>query len=298
MSSEDAPVGARSERIAVAEGVSLRVLRWQPDGPATSPPFVLVHGLASNARLWDGVARRLAAAGHAAVAVDQRGHGLSDKPAAGYDLATVAADLSGLVTRLGLDRPVLVGQSWGASVVVEAAARYPESSRGVVLVDGHLTDLHDAFASWEECWARLTPPPSTGLPREKIERWFAKEHPDWPAEGIEGSLGNFEVRADGTVAPWLSLAHHEAIVRSMWDQRVPEIWPRVHVPVLILPVDGNDQIRTESKRAGAAAAVEALGRVGTAVRVQWFEGDHDIHAQRPAELTEVLLQAVRDGFFS
>ena len=297
MASEKAPVGARSERIAVADGVSLRVLRWEPDGPAASA-FVLVHGLASNARLWDGVARRLAAAGHPAVAVDQRGHGLSDKPANGYDLATVAGDLHALVAALRLDRPVLVGQSWGASVVLETAARYPESARGVALVDGHLTDLHDAFPSWEECWARLTPPPSTGLPREKIERWFAKEHPDWPAEGLEGSLGNFEVRPDGTVAPWLSLDHHREIVRSLWDERVPEIWPEVRVPVLILPVDGHDQIRTEAKRSGAAAALAALGRSGTPVRVEWFEGDHDIHAQRPVELVQALLQAVRDGFFS
>jgi len=46
-------------------------------------PFVLVHGLASNARLWDGVARRLAGAGHSSAAVDLRGHGRSDKPDTG-----------------------------------------------------------------------------------------------------------------------------------------------------------------------------------------------------------------------
>jgi hypothetical protein len=33
-------------------------------------------------------------------------------------------------------------------------------------------------------------------------------------------------------------------------------------------------------------------------RVVWFAGDHDIHAQHPAELTEAILAAERDGFFS
>ena len=69
----------------VTGGVHLHAHRW--DG--TGRPFVLVHGLASNARLWDGVAARLADAGHRVVAVDLRGHGRSDKPDDGYDIATV-----------------------------------------------------------------------------------------------------------------------------------------------------------------------------------------------------------------
>jgi pimeloyl-ACP methyl ester carboxylesterase len=289
------------ERIPVATGVGLRVLRWEPDPPSGSSrgvPFVLVHGLASNALVWRGVAGRLAAAGHPVAAVDLRGHGRSDKPDGGYDFETVAEDLRAVVATLGLDRPVLVGQSWGAGVVVETAVRNPEIARGVALVDGSLTELRDAFASWEECWARLTPPPSTGLPREKVEAWFAVQHPDWPAEAIQDSLGNFEIREDGTVAPWLSLDHHREIVRAMWDQRVSESWAAVRVPVLILPVDGHDQIRTEAKRAGAETAEKALTAAGVAVRVRWFEGDHDIHAQHPAELAEALLEAERDGLFA
>jgi pimeloyl-ACP methyl ester carboxylesterase len=289
--------GAMIEQtIPIAAGVSLRVFSWEAE-PTGKAPFLLVHGLASNALIWQGVAQRLAAAGHPVAAVDLRGHGRSDKPDGGYDFATVASDLRDLVAALALERPILVGQSWGASVVLETAVRYPEAARGLVLVDGHLTDLQGAFSSWEECWARLTPPPSTGLPREKIERWFMAQHPDWSSEAIQASLGNFDVREDGTVAPWLSLDHHRQIVRAMWEQRVDESWSKVHVPVLIVPVDGHDQIRTDAKRAGAEAAVAALSRTGVPARVRWFEGDHDIHAQRPAELAGTLLEAAREGFF-
>jgi pimeloyl-ACP methyl ester carboxylesterase len=70
--------------VPVADGVTLRVRHWP--GPA-SPAFLLVHGLSSNARLWDQVAGRLAAAGHPAYAVDLRSHGESDAPPAEYDTA-------------------------------------------------------------------------------------------------------------------------------------------------------------------------------------------------------------------
>ena len=59
-------------------------------------PFLLVHGLSSNARLWDGPAAHLAAAGHQVVAVDQRGHGRSEQVADGYTTAQCAADLAAL----------------------------------------------------------------------------------------------------------------------------------------------------------------------------------------------------------
>ena len=72
----------QTTRVPVADGVDLAVDTFVPDRePADgSPSFVLVHGLASNARMWDGVAARLVERGHAAATVDLRGHGRSAKP--------------------------------------------------------------------------------------------------------------------------------------------------------------------------------------------------------------------------
>src|SRR5262245_12931377 len=71
-------VEAREQRIGV-NGLTLRVREWPTDGP----PIVLAHGLASNSRIWDDVAARLARRYHV-VALDQRGHGLSDRPTDGF----------------------------------------------------------------------------------------------------------------------------------------------------------------------------------------------------------------------
>ncbi len=122
------------KRVEVAPGVALYVERR--DGDRSGAPFVLVHGLASNLRLWDGVAEELHARGHTVVALDQRGHGRSDAPDGGYDLDTAVADLGALARALGLDRPILCGQSWGGNVVLELAWRRPETVRGIACVDG------------------------------------------------------------------------------------------------------------------------------------------------------------------
>jgi pimeloyl-ACP methyl ester carboxylesterase len=300
---------AMNERVGVADGVELRILRREPiseDSPKaavgseTKAPFLLVHGLASNARLWDGVARRLAEAGHPSVAVDLRGHGHSDKPDAGYDFATISADLRALIGGLGpgFERPILVGQSWGANVILDLAVRNPDLVRGIVLVDGGLTDLREAFPTWDICWERLAPPPLVGMPRSSVEAYFHSAHADWPEEGFEGSIGNFEIRPDDTIAPWLTRDRHKAILESMWGQRTGELWRALRVPALIIPVDGGEGDWTKAKRAGVADASAATEANGLPARVVWFTGDHDIHAQHPAELTEAILGSERDGLFS
>src|SRR2546425_1224597 len=130
-------------RVVVAPGVALHV--EQRRGDRAAAPFVLVHGLASNARLWDGVAEHLHASGHTVIAIDQRGHGRSDAPETGYDLDTAVADLLALIGALELERPVLAGQSWGGTVVLELAWRRPDAVRGVACVDA-LGDTEDPGA--------------------------------------------------------------------------------------------------------------------------------------------------------
>ena len=59
-----------ADRAVPGDGVRLHARDWSGSGQAV----VLLHGLASNARIWDGVASRLAGAGLRVVALDQRGH--------------------------------------------------------------------------------------------------------------------------------------------------------------------------------------------------------------------------------
>lgn len=275
-------------RIAVDDGVDLRVLDHRNE-TGRGAALLLVHGLASNALLWSGTAHALAARGHRVIAVDQRGHGHSAKPDHGYDFATVSRDLLRLIGRLGLDRPIVIGQSWGGNVVLDLAARQPDAVTAVVAVDGGFIDLGSRFADWDDCRAALTPPSLTGTPVRVMEERIRAFHPHWPEDGIRGALANFEVRSDGTIAPWLSLDRHLAILRALYEQRPAELFPRVEVPVLLVPADTGDVLWTHDKRVAVDAALAALPH-GEA---HWFSpADHDIHAQYPDELADVVARFV------
>jgi pimeloyl-ACP methyl ester carboxylesterase len=260
-------------------------------------PFVLVHGLASNARTWDGVAARLASRGHPVVTVDLRGHGRSSKPDEPYDVPVVADDLAQLIDGLGLYRPIVAGQSWGGNVALELAARHPDSVRGIVCVDGGWLELSAAFESWEACREVLAPPRLAGRQRADIERHVRGAHPDWPETGIAGTLANFEVRADGTIAPWLTFERHIAVLRGLWEHHPTERYAAVPVPVLLVPAEAGgaaDGERSGRKGDDVARALEAL----PIARAHWMRGDHDIHAQRPDELADVMTEQLARGVFA
>jgi pimeloyl-ACP methyl ester carboxylesterase len=278
----------------LASGVELHALHWDPVTEPTGRAWVLTHGLASNARLWDGVARRLAALGHRVVTVDQRGHGRSSKPEGGYDVPTCADDLALLVADLGLDRPAVAGQSWGGNVVLELGHRHPDAVDQVACVDGGFIDLRARFPRWEDCAVTLAPPRLAGTPLATIEGWLAASMADWPEEGRRAVLANFEVRDDGTIAPWLTFERHLEVLRGLWEHTPSTRYPTMRVPVLLLPADTGDVAWTHSKEDAVEAALAALPRG----RATWFRpAHHDVHAQQPAAVAAVLHDAVTDPTF-
>ncbi len=237
--------------------------------------------------------RRLTAFGHPAFTVDLRGHGRSSKPDGPYDVPTVADDLATLIARLGIDRPVVAGQSWGGNVAIELAARHPDVIRGIVCVDGGWIELRDQFDGWEACRIALAPPRLAGRRFTDVEGYIRDAHPDWPETGIAGTLANFEVRPDGTIAPWLTFDRHLTVLRGLWEHHPTERYADVSAPVLLAPADGGDPGRIERAREATDRALATLPNA----RRRWFIGDHDIHAQHPDELAGVMHALTTEGFY-
>jgi pimeloyl-ACP methyl ester carboxylesterase len=258
-------------------------------------PFVLVHGLASNLRLWDGVAENLHARGHTVVAVDQRGHGRSDAPESTYGMDMAITDLQTMLAALELSRPVLAGQSWGGNVVLEFGWRHPRAVRGIVCVDGGVIELAEWFSTWEACLAALTPPRLDHLTPTEIEARMREMHPELPDRAIAAALECFRVRADGRIEPRLARHHHLQILRSLWEHRPSTRYPTLEAPTLLVLADTGDAARTAAKR-----QAETLARTtAPKLRSHWFSPAlHDVHSQFPDRVADLLATAARDGFFA
>lgn len=119
-----------AEGVCRANGIEIHYARTG----AGKPPVVLLHGLMGSGACWVELARALEG-DFDVVMPDGRGHGRSSAPGSGYDYATLAGDVEGLVTGLGLERPVLLGHSMGGLVAAVTASRGVVALGGLVLVD-------------------------------------------------------------------------------------------------------------------------------------------------------------------
>lgn len=264
-------------------GLRLSVRDWRGGSPA----ILALHGLASNARWWDLVAKHLTPE-HRLVSVDQRGHGRSDKPESGYDFETVAQDLRCVVEKLGLGKVVVAGHSWGASVALQFGVSHPDLTCGVICVDGGSSNLADFFGpSWEQAEEAMRPPQFSGLTSETVGMWV--EHSRL-AEGSDPEttkeilLGNFVETDAGDLTPALSLDRHMEIARNLYHLDPYALMQQIAVPVLLIPAsDGDDSVN--HRRPGIERASQVLGDRGSVV---WIEGIHDLPVQKPSEVAKAI----------
>lgn len=102
------------------------------------PLVVLLHGFPEFSWSWRHQLPALAAAGFRAVAVDLRGFGRSDRPRGlgSYSVHRMAADVSGLIRALGVDRAAaVVGHDWGGTVAYRFAATDPDHVERLVVMN-------------------------------------------------------------------------------------------------------------------------------------------------------------------
>jgi pimeloyl-ACP methyl ester carboxylesterase len=100
----------------------------------SGPPVVLLHGFPQFWWAWRHQMTALADAGHHVVAMDLRGYGGSDKTPRGYDPFTLAADVAGVVSALGLPQAALVGHGWGGYVAWATAVLHRQQVSSMVAV--------------------------------------------------------------------------------------------------------------------------------------------------------------------
>jgi pimeloyl-ACP methyl ester carboxylesterase len=191
--------------------VTLHVVDWE----GGDPPLLAIHGSTMSGYALTALCEQLAPRVRV-VAPDLRGHGFSDKPPSDYGVEQHARDLLGLVGRLRLDRPVVVGFSMGGAIATAMAADAPVG--GLVLLDGVVGDR--AFA--ENAAALTVPPFRQGLSdrfggfTEYAERSRGRRNAlSSEAERVLERMGHYELvpTGDGTL-------RRRAIRRALEETRL------------------------------------------------------------------------------
>ena len=277
----------------------MHVRNWGGDGP----PVVLLHGLASTCRIWDLTAP-IMARDFSVIAVDQRGHGDSGKPENGYDFASVGADVAALLEGRGIERPVLVGHSWGADVALELATARPELLQGIVFVDGGTIDASARYDRLEDALVQMAPPEFRGVtPAQFLERvrsggqWatLIEQHGP-PAEEI--ILGNFETLDDGTIRAKLSRDNHLRIIEALWDHHPRELYPNAACPVLMMPSRQRHNPDAYERTLARSESIAAAERLLPNSKTVWLDDSiHDVPVQRPELVAETIREHIQSGFF-
>lgn len=121
-------------RIAPINGVELA---WYEIGERTGVPVIFCHGFPELAFSWRHQLAALGDAGRWAIAIDQRGYGLSSRPSdiTAYDLEHLTDDLVGLLDHLGVEKAIFCGHDWGGFVVWEMGLRHPHRCAGIVALN-------------------------------------------------------------------------------------------------------------------------------------------------------------------
>ena len=229
----------RARRIALATGVSVP---YVSAGPAAAAPVVLLHAWGESRRSFDRLLPLLPRTIHA-VAMDLRGHGDADKPAAGYTLAEVAADVAAFMDAAGVPSAVLLGSSSGGYVAQQVAVTNPHRVTGLVLV-GSPRSLQGRPPFADEI-DQLTDPVDAAWVRKTLT-WFPRfrQVPQWY---IDGRV------QDGVRMP--SHVWREALA-GLVSARPPTDVATITAPTLIV-WGARDELLTSEHQQSLAAAIPA-----------------------------------------
>jgi non-heme chloroperoxidase len=142
LSLEAPPITTREVR--GGGGLRLHVQEW---GAPEAPPIVFIHGWSQNHLCWAKQYESALADEFRLVAYDLRGHGMSEAPLEPehyLDAGLWADDIAAIIDRLGLDRPVLVGWSYGGFVICDYVRAYGQDRIAAIAFVGGAVKLGPA----------------------------------------------------------------------------------------------------------------------------------------------------------
>jgi len=193
------------------------------------------------------------------------------------------ADATFVAETLGLERPVVVGHSWGATVSLELVARNRGFASALVFIDGPVQSAANLFG-WEEAQKIMQP----ALPRYSSI-----------AEAVADARRDFDPSWDDDLEPYviarvmldgvdlvltLTSEARLALLRGLYDSPVDQLWASLDLPTTALIARGDSPRISSWKEKGG----KRLTQIAPQVEVRWFDTAHDIPIFVPAEVAEII----------
>lgn len=254
------------------EGIRLACCEFGGEGPAV----VFLHGLAGHAGEWSDAAAALVA-DYRVVAIDQRGHGRSERRPRNVSREALVADVALVIKELELAPVVLVGQSMGGNTAFLAAAAYPEQIATLVVIeaspDGPAPELAKHIQPWLDRW------PIPFRSPERAAEFFV-------SEGLKPGawVAGLERRHDGLRPAFDKAVMVDCIAdlaaRDYWTQ-----WQTIRCPTLIVRGERGNFPPEHVQRAADAIPSAQIAMIP--------HSGHDVHLDNPRELVRTLQQFLR-----
>ena len=251
------------------------------------PAVVLLHGFGFTGDMWVPLAAELAH-DYRVVVPDLRGMGLSSHPAAGYDKKTQAADIRSVLTHLGIDRAAIVGHDLGATVAYAYAARHPDKTDRLVVMDAPVPGIPpwDEIVRSPALWHFSFGGPDAerlvaGRERIYLDR-FWNEFAGDPSKVDEATRVHYTAFYELPGAMHSAFAQFLSIPRDVEDNKV-SMTTRLTMPVLAIGA---------AKMFGANEAIVMRNAADNVTEVVIANSGHWLMEEQPA----ATIAAVRDFF--
>lgn len=247
----------------LAGRIRMHVMEWQGD----DPPVLFLHSFTANGLaalplgnlLLDR--RRL-------IAPDLRGRGLSDMPFGEYGVQVHLNDVIACLDRLGVERVVAAGHSFGATISVFLAAKYPERVAGLLLFDGGAIPAENAVQMLSAYYDTLQYRYASA--DDYVDRYRqAPLYQPWTSELETLVRSNLFQQPDGSfirrVPRFVVDSDRQGENLDTWNQ-LPDLYRQIKCPVLILRagmgvVGAEDQVLTDEVLAPMLDAMPSAGVV-------------------------------------
>jgi pimeloyl-ACP methyl ester carboxylesterase len=235
---------------------------------------------------WAPTARWLAER-HRAVALDQRGHGQSEKPADGYTREAYIDDAEAALEQLGLAPAVLIGHAMGALTAWQLAAKRPDLVHALIICDMRASALGAASQREWENWFDTWPLPFATL--ADVRKWFGEDDP-W-VERPNPARGEFfaEVMTESPEG-WRPVFEPEHMLRSretwVYDAHWEEL-AQVRCPTLV--------VRGLDSQLGRAEAQEMVRVLPHGQYAEIRDAGHLIHYDQPEAWRTAIEPFLKDA---